>query len=150
MRINMTNSIIKSIRGGEKIAYKGYFYNYTHTEIGIKVWRCNRRGCKSAMKTSLDNFLIDVEIHEHLKDDVKYFRTLLKEKMKKRALSSDESNRNVVLSVLKENLSIKVPPDLKKLNDYVHKERKTSNFTVTNNYDIPVELQETVGGKQFL
>ncbi|KAF9763390.1 hypothetical protein NGRA_1292 [Nosema granulosis] len=70
--------------------------------------------------------------------------------MKKRALSSDESNRNVVLNVLKENLSIKVPLNLKKLNDYVHKERKTNNFTVTNNYDIPVELQETVGGKQFL
>lgn len=70
--------------------------------------------------------------------------------MKDRSLSSVESNRNVVLEVLKENLDVKIPLDLKYMNDYVNKERRINNYTVVKDYDIPSELQVTVEKKQFL
>ncbi|KAF9763061.1 hypothetical protein NGRA_1539 [Nosema granulosis] len=103
----MTDKIIKSNRGNDKMAYNGYFYNYTHTNMGIKYWRCNNRGCTSILKTNIRNELRDNGMHNHLTDKVKYYRTLLKQKMKTRALSSTESNRNVVLEVLKENVDVK-------------------------------------------
>lgn len=150
MKINLTENIIKSTRGKDKIAYEGFFYNFTHIEIGKKFWRCNKRGCTSILKTNMLNELVDLPVHKHLRDETKYFKTLLKQKMKYRALSSEESNRNVVLNVLKENLDSKIPLNLKDCNDFVHKERKNHNFTVLEGYDIPPELQVTVENKKFL
>ncbi|KAF9747738.1 hypothetical protein NGRA_3507, partial [Nosema granulosis] len=134
----------------DKLAYNGYFYNFTKVEIGKKYWRCNKRGCTSILKTNMTNELVELPVHKHVRDEAKYYRTLLKDKIKQRALHSDESNRNVVLNVLKDNLDLKIPLDLKDCNDFVSKERKINNFTISKDYDIPPELQVAVENKQFL
>ena len=45
MKINLSKNIIKSIRGGLKIGYEGYFYNFVGHFINVDGWRCNKRGC---------------------------------------------------------------------------------------------------------
>ncbi|KAF9762418.1 hypothetical protein NGRA_2028 [Nosema granulosis] len=70
--------------------------------------------------------------------------------MKTRALSSTESNRNVVLEVLKENVDAKIPLNLKYFNTYVNKEPRNNNYTISKDCDISLELQVTVENKQFL
>ncbi|KAG0442421.1 hypothetical protein DMUE_0280 [Dictyocoela muelleri] len=150
MRINLTDKIIKSIRGRDKIGYESYFYNYMYTDSGKKIWRCNKRGCPSILKTNIGNELLELSTHNHLKDEVKFFKTLLKQKISERALSTNESSRDVVLKVIKDNKSMKVPLDFSKLNTFVNKERKINNFSIIEDYDIPEELQITNENKQFL
>lgn len=93
---------------------------------------------------------MEIGVHYHLKDEIKYNRVLLIQKAKKRALVSSESARNIVLNVLKNNKELHVPLDLKKLNSMVSKERKFNNFTEVKGYDIPMELQVTENNKRFL
>ncbi|KAG0437612.1 hypothetical protein DMUE_3596 [Dictyocoela muelleri] len=150
MQINLTKNIIKSTRGKEKIAFESYFYNYTHTNLEIMYWRCNKRGCTSILKTNVANELIVLSVHNHLKDEIKYFRTMLKQKMSDRALSSNESSRNVVLGVLKDNQDMKVPVNIRKLNSFVGCVRRCNNFFIEKDYDIPVELQVSNNNKRFL
>ncbi|KAF9763779.1 hypothetical protein NGRA_1045 [Nosema granulosis] len=118
--------------------------------MGIKYWSCNKRGRTSILKTNIRNELRDNGMHNHLTDEVKYYRTLLKQKMKTRALSSTESNRNVVLEVLKENVDAKMPLDLKYLNTYVNKDPRNNNYTISKDCDISSELKVIVENNQFL
>ncbi len=67
-----------------------------------------------------------------------------------RSLVSVETSRNVVLNVLSNNRSLQVPVDIKKMIVLVNITRRTHNFTISKNYDIPEELQFTSDGKQFL
>ncbi|KAF9744819.1 hypothetical protein NGRA_3568 [Nosema granulosis] len=150
MKINLEKNIIESNRGGQKIAYKGYFYNFKEDLNDCVIWRCNSRGCNAVLETNFTYDLVDIGVHSHLKDEIKYNRVLLIQKAKKRALVSSESTRNIVLNVLKNNKELHVPLDLKRFNSMVSKERKSNNFTEVKGYDIPMELQVTENNKRFL
>jgi hypothetical protein len=147
MRINLTSAIIKSNKGGNKIAYDGYLYNFKKINISKKTWRCNKRGCSSLLKNKLYSELIEVGTHNHIKDDIKYNRVLIKHKIKTRSIASSETPRQVVLNVLKKNKEVVIPLDLKKLNNVVNNERKDYNLLLKK---VMIYLQITNENKNFL
>ncbi|KAG0438141.1 hypothetical protein DMUE_3275 [Dictyocoela muelleri] len=83
MSADLTEKIILSSRGQPKIAYEGHFYNFKESKSDKKICRCNKRGCKAFLKTTLLNELLDISIHNHVKDEVKFCKILLQQEVKK-------------------------------------------------------------------
>ncbi len=101
------------------------------------------------LKTNFENELIEIGVHNHLKNEIKFNKVLLQQKIKTRSLSTKESGRNVVLSVLRENSSLKIPVNLPKLNSLVRKIKNKHDFSINKDYGILSELQVTLETKNF-
>ncbi|KAG0419541.1 hypothetical protein EQH57_0482 [Dictyocoela roeselum] len=130
MRINLTLNIIVSSRGRPKIAYEGYFYNHKQDLEKKRYGDAITGGYSSLLKTNLESDLLEVGVHNHLKDDLKFNKVLLQQKIKFRSLDTKESSRNVVLGVLKENRHLQIPLNIRKLNSLVNITRKINDYTV--------------------
>ncbi len=63
--INLEQFIIMYQRGGQKITYKGFGYNFKETLGSFKFWRCCKRGCKGLIKTTLEYDLVSKKVHSH-------------------------------------------------------------------------------------
>lgn len=149
MSRNLEDKIIQSNKGKQKLAFEGYFYNFDKIVDNTVRWRCNKRGCNVFLKTTPGYVLVsDIPLHDHMKDGNKFDRVILKAKIKERALTTQESGRDIAVS-----LSCKAPHtvvDHKYMVDFVCKTRKKANFTPSQNYDIPLELHNTNKDRKFL
>lgn len=149
MGVDLKDKIIVSNKGRQKIAFEGYFYNYKEITMGKIIWRCNKRGCTSLLKTNVAYLLLEITEHNHLQDDLKFNRVLFAAAAKKRALDTSETARDIVYNISKEiNYSAYIKP--REIRDLVNKTRKINDFTIDKHYDIPFELQNTSRGRKFL
>ena len=129
---NLSNNIIKSIRGKKKIAYESFFYNFKEHSVGKLVWRCNKRGCPSLLKTTIDCLLLEFSEHNHCSNDIKFSKVLFASKLKQRILDTSETSRVAISNVISEfNCSNII--DYKMMNSLVTRARETNNLTIVRN-----------------
>ena len=104
---SLSNNIIKSIKGKEKIAIESFFYNFKEHFVGKLVWRCSKRGCPLLLKTTTDCLLLEFSEHNHCSDDIKFSKVLFASKLKQRILDTFETSRVAISNVVSElNYSI--------------------------------------------
>lgn len=62
---DLTDMIISSNRGKEKLIYNYYEYYVKRKIDGYIFWNCNNKNCKGKIKTDLGNKLISYNNHNH-------------------------------------------------------------------------------------
>ncbi|KAG0435098.1 hypothetical protein DMUE_4887 [Dictyocoela muelleri] len=150
MTYDLHKNIIKSNKGQPKMAYLGYFYNLKECKTDVKIWRCNKRGCKSLLKTTITDCFISVLTHDHLADENKFNKVLLSNDIKQRSLDTEENSRDIIVKSISKLGSCFYDLKIKHLRALIGKTRKDKNLTIMKDYDIPLELQVTNDDKKFL
>jgi hypothetical protein len=88
--INLSEFETTSKRGGSKIVYDGYSYNYKNAFGNVLTWRCSIRGCNGTLHTDeLMNFK-NCNLHNHLKNENLEIRRKGINEVKTRSLSTTE------------------------------------------------------------
>lgn len=61
--------IFKSSRGGDKLSFEGFVYRKNTSNITTQNWRCENKGCKGSVSTSLryhtERQVVTRQIHNH-------------------------------------------------------------------------------------
>lgn len=150
-KINLQGFLTNSKRGGDKINYLGYGYNYKEQKSGVIIWRCCKRGCVGLLKTTKDYDLIYVGFHSHLQNENVIKSMQLIEKMKERAIKTTETPRNIISKVLNnEKVFGGVTHTTKYLTEQILKKRRNASFgseNASNNLD---KIRYTNNGVNFI
>lgn len=146
---NLEQNILKSIRGKKKIIYRNYLFNYIDIYREKISWRCNKRGCPSYLYTTCNYTFCEMTDHNHCPDMRKAERAKLMTIIKERAMSSNETPRQLIVDILSNELTYQ-PLPYKYVRDKIVKHRKANSFTYSFESDIPNEIQKTYMGEDFL
>ncbi|KAG0435138.1 hypothetical protein DMUE_4867 [Dictyocoela muelleri] len=134
MTKNFKENIIRSNKRGEKIAFEGYFMNFKETLNECMVWRCNKRSCTSRLRTDLAYIFMSYPPHNHVKDDFKFDRVLIAAKLKERAITTEETGRNMIVSALVDsNITVF---NNKTMFELLNRTRVENNLTLGKDFDI--------------
>lgn len=125
----------KSKRGGEKMYFDGYCYNFRRKESETTYWRCDDRKCPGSATTNQTEPRI-IKNHNHSPDFEKETSIKLISNIKTRALTTSEKPRDILNRVLDGQAQLEVVnlPKIKSLVDGITKCRKRINF-----FEKPVE-----------
>lgn len=63
------------------------------------MWRCNKRGCCSILKTTLNYVFTELSMPNNMPDEIKFNRVLLAEKAKEGAINTQEAARDILHTV---------------------------------------------------
>ncbi|KAG0436874.1 hypothetical protein DMUE_3999, partial [Dictyocoela muelleri] len=90
---------IKNQKGGRKLIYKNFIYNYSYTSKNFISWRCHRRGCSGRIHTdhNLEKKLSE-NTHWHEEESTKIAKADVVRKLKQKALSTNDSFEQALLS----------------------------------------------------
>lgn len=123
MAESLGKNIIKSNKSNPKLAYENYFYNYVKISVGRIMWRCNKRGCCSILKTTLNYVFTELSMPNNMPDEIKFNRVLLAEKAKEGAINTQEAARNILHTVSK-GFDVLVDVKIKQMRKIVLEKRK--------------------------
>ncbi|KAG0438422.1 hypothetical protein DMUE_3099, partial [Dictyocoela muelleri] len=112
------------------------------------IWRCNRKVCTALQITSITFDFIECSVHNHCKDDFKYDRVLMSAKIKEKALKTNVSEINMIVSAVTGSQTAIFK--IKQMMHMINRTMKRHNLTIDKNYDIPIELHKTSKNKKFL
>ncbi|MGL6120690.1 MAG: hypothetical protein ACRC0V_09320, partial [Fusobacteriaceae bacterium] len=99
-KLNLHSFLTESKRGGQKILYDGFGYNKKETKEEVIHWRCCKRGCCGIIKTDLSYNLLFMKNHSHEREFASFNDLKILNMMKKRALDTTETARDIIARVL--------------------------------------------------
>lgn len=147
---NLEQNVTIGKRGGKKLDYEGYSYNFKEFNgIGM-FWRCNKRGCNGAIVTSENYVMESVKSHIHPPDFSKAMKKNMIDLIKERSITTNESSRDIVYNVMQSSENISQIYNIKYLKEQVTKFRNANNFTFEKDYDIPLEIRKTYNDIDFV
>jgi hypothetical protein len=143
--------IYKSQRGGSKLSFGGYIYNYRTEHEGKKEWRCVIRKCAGTATTEFKECALK-NLHNHTCDQMKAHLEILKSDIKERAISTSEKPKDILLNNLKnDNRHIINMPKVKNIVGGITRIRKklgiSYNHLLTS---VPDALRKTFNSEKFL
>ncbi|CAF1249209.1 unnamed protein product [Rotaria sordida] len=92
-----------SVKGKPMIHHEGYIYTVEHTTSTKLIFRCQNRDCKARCHTnlSMDVFLSQPTAHGHAPQPDRVPAIQLKNEIKARAVTTDESTSSIIHSALR-------------------------------------------------
>ena len=153
--------IIVSSRGKNKIAYKGYIYRKDKATQTTISWRCEVKGCKGRLSTTLeyesDRNCTEKGEHSHAPEPVKVGEERVKEKVLKAAETTHDPPRRILqdaVAGLPDELAAKIGSGAKLKRSVSRRRRAMGNYPPpplsAASIVIPESLRYTFTGDNFI
>ena len=153
--------IILSSRGRNKIAYNGYIYRKDKATQTTISWRCEVKGCKGRLSTTLeyesDRNCTEKGEHSHAPDVIKVGEEMVKEKVLKAAETTHDTPRRILqdaIAGLPDELAANIGSGAKLKSSISRKRRIMGNYPPpplsAASIIIPESLRLTFTGDNFI
>ena len=124
--------IFKSSRGGDKLSFEGFVYRKNTSNITTQNWRCENKGCKGSVSTSLryhtERQVVTRQIHNHPPVPARVEVVSALDKAMEQAETSNLRPRRIISDM---NLSIEATaeaPTRKAISQRIQRKRKHSEI----------------------
>ncbi|KAG0435711.1 hypothetical protein DMUE_4579 [Dictyocoela muelleri] len=96
-------------------------------------------------------WLLKSTLHDHIAEDVKFAHVLFMHNLKMVAIKGNESGRDLICNTFKTNcFQSNFGFSYNYAIDTITRYKKRNNFSFKEDYDIPMEIQKTFNGEDFL
>lgn len=144
---------ILSKRGGRKILYQGFSYNYKKETPNKIIWRCRTAGCNSYLQTNNELAILGISDHSHEENFEKNLQDYAYRTILKRSEETSELPREIIYRTMKDynDVEVSTSPLLSSLTTQIKKHRNARHIiNMPEKSDIPTSIRNLPSGEAFL
>lgn len=124
--------IFKSSRGGDKLSFEGFVYRKNTSNITTQNWRCENKGCKGSVSTSLryhtERQVVTRQIHNHPPVPARVEVVSALDKAMEQAETSDLRPRRIISDMNLSREATTEAPTRKAISQRIQRKRKHSEI----------------------